>query len=156
MAHIFQKSLLTTALIAVLALVSLPLIGPVPVAALTCAECREIEKNRRAYSEELEQKGLELKAAFDKRAYDKVTQINLRLSELRKQLSELSAYGDACEKACKPETVKAEECRSLKIEIGKLESEGGQSADHVKRIDELYKNLLRCNQELRRALGKED
>ncbi|MCA1961242.1 MAG: hypothetical protein LDL33_10635 [Desulfomonile sp.] len=135
---------------------SLLVILPASALAITCRECREIEKNRRAYSEELEQKSQELKAAFEKRAYDKVAQINVRLSELRKQLTELAKHQDECASACRPDTVKAEECRALKLEIQKLESDEAPSAQQTKKIDDLYLDLLKCNQELRRLLGQEE
>lgn len=156
MVHIFRKSFLKAAQLAAAILMMLPVLIATPAFAITCEECQEIDKNRRAYSDELEQKSQELKAAFEKRAYDKVSQINVRLNDLRKQLAELSKHNQACVDACKPETVKAHECRGIKLEIRKLESEGLKAADQMKKIDDLYRDLLKCNQDLRRMLGDEE
>jgi len=142
--------------VALVVALSVLVIVPASALAMTCRECQEIEKSRRTYNEELEQKSQELKAAFEKRAYDKVAQINMKLSELRKQLTELGKHQEACASAGRPDAVKAEECHAIKLEIQKLESDEAPSADQTKKIDGLYQDLLKCNQDLRQLLGQEE
>jgi uncharacterized protein len=123
---------------------------------ITCEECQEVEKKVKAAQKELSEKGKELKVAFDKEQYATVTEVRNRMTELRSKLLQLRKQTAQCRDACKPEVVKAAECRKIKVTIGKLDSEGPQSADQIRRVDQLYRDLANCNDELRRMLGRSE
>ncbi|MEJ2717867.1 MAG: hypothetical protein P8182_12115 [Deltaproteobacteria bacterium] len=123
---------------------------------LTCEECQKIEKDVKAAQKELSEKANELKAAFDNKQYATVTEVRNRMNELRLKLLELRKQTAPCRDACKPDVVKAAECRKIEVEIGKLDSEGSQSADRIKQVDDLYRDLARCHDELRRLLGRSE
>lgn len=123
---------------------------------ITCEECREIDKNVKAAQKELTEKAKELKNAFDKKEYSTVTQVRNRMNEIRLKLLELRKQTDNCRDACRPDVVKAAQCRKIKTEIAKLDTEGPQSADQKKRVDQFYRDLAACNRELRRILGGSD
>jgi len=121
--------------------------------AITCAECREIEKTKRATNQELKDKRDEMQKANEEKQYHKVTLLSGQLAALRKKLVELDKKAEGCVTACKPDVVKREECQSIQSEIEKMESEPSQTEEQIKQIDDLYRNLLKCNKELRSVLG---
>ena len=120
---------------------------------ITCAECREIEKSKRAANQGLKDKWDEMQKANEEKQYAKVTALSGQLATLRKKLLELDKKAEGCGAACKPDVVKREECRALQCEIEKMESEPSQTEEQIKQIDDLYRNLLKCNKELRTILG---
>jgi hypothetical protein len=134
------------------------------VRAVTCEECREIEKNRQQIQEDVNSKEKDLNAAFEKKEFKKVREIRLSITELRKKIIELRSKDEECRNACRPDVVKAAECSKIREEIIKLEdsskpdekpaekSEGkseAKSEAEIAKIDGLYRDLQRCNKELR-------
>jgi len=112
-----------------------------------------METNRRAFSKEITDKSDELKSAFDKSQFTRVKELRARIDELRQKLLDLRKGAHECAEACKPDVVKREECQSLRLQIQKMESDSPDSEEHLKQVDQLYKDLLECNKELKRLLG---
>jgi hypothetical protein len=150
------------------------------VFAVTCEECREMEKNKQEIQQDVTAKDKDLSTAFEKKEFKKVGEIRSKVTELRKKLLELRSKDDECKNACRPDVVKAAECSKIRDEIIRLEdsskSEEKQgekseeksaekseekpeeksaekpeqkSADQIAKIDGLYRDLQRCNKELR-------
>ncbi|HTY26046.1 MAG TPA: hypothetical protein VMC85_23150 [Desulfomonilaceae bacterium] len=124
------------------------------VNAITCDECRETEKNKVRIQQEITAKDQDLKTAFEKKEFQKVRDIRNRVTEMRKQLNELRANDDKCKDACRPDVVKTAECAKIREEILKTEDES-QSREQIEKVDALYRDLLRCNNELK-LLKKSD
>ena len=91
------------------------------VRAVTCEECREIEKNRQQIQEDVNSKEKDLNTAFEKKEFKKVREIRLSITELRKKIIELRSKDEECRNACRPDVVKAAECSKIREEIIKLE-----------------------------------
>lgn len=121
--------------------------------AITCAECREIEKSKRSANQELKEKRDEMSKVFDQKQYGRVKELEGQTAALRKKLLELDKSAEGCAAACKPDAVKREECRAIQLDIAKMESEASQTEEETKQIDELYRTLLKCNKELRTLQG---
>jgi len=121
--------------------------------AITCDECRKIEKDMKERSAELADKKKELKTAFADAQFENVGQLRNRINELRVKLNDLRKNRSGCKEACKPEVVKQDRCRKIKLKIASMESEPEDSEDKNKRLDRLYNDLRRCNRELRDLLG---
>lgn len=158
------------------------------VRAVTCEECREIEKNRQHIQEDVNSKEKDLNAAFEKKEFKKVREIRLSITELRKKMLELRSKDEECRDACRPDVVKAAECSKIRDEIVKLENpseseekpkekseektevkseqksevkadekpetkpqekQEQKSEAEIAKIDGLYRDLQRCNKELK-------
>ncbi len=113
--------------------------------AITCDECREIEKNRASLEREISQKETSLKSAFDKKKFHEVTEIQKQILDLRKSFIELQKKDVGCKDACRPDLVKETECNRLMSQIVKLEED---SAADVDKVDALYRDLASCNKDL--------
>lgn len=112
-----------------------------------------MEQKRKSVESELFDKDRELKAAFDKKEFQKVATIRDDMTRKRKELIELQKKDQECKDACKPDAMKQDECDKIRIEIAKLE-ETATDAD-TEKIDTLYKDLVRCNKQLRELKGGE-
>jgi hypothetical protein len=142
------------------------------VRAVTCEECKEIDKNKQQIQEEVNSKEKDLSAAFEKKEFKKVREIRTKITELRKKMLELRSKDEECREACRPDVVKTAECSKIRDEIIKLEDalesankpaekseekpeEKAQAKqeqkpdDQIAKIDGLYRDLQRCNKELR-------
>lgn len=150
------------------------------VRAVTCEECREIDKNKQQIQEDVNSKEKDLNAAFEKKEFKKVREIRLKIIELRKKMLELRTKDEECRDACRPDVVKTAECSKIREEIIKLEypseseDKSGEKAEdkpeaksdekpetkpqekleqkseaEIAKIDGLYRDLQRCNKELR-------
>jgi hypothetical protein len=118
--------------------------------AITCEECKEIEKSRREAQAEVTEKNKELDSAFAKKEFMKIKETRERITELRKKILEWQKSSAECAEACRPDLVKGEECRKIKVEIEKKESEPSLSEEQIRNVDDLYRSLLQCNKELRK------
>lgn len=134
-------------------LVGLFVMVPWPVFSITCDECLNIEKEKKKMRKELSDSGEDLKEAFQRQEYVKVRGLRNRINELRKKLIDLRKTDVECRDACRPEEVKKSECQRLRREIVELETKEAQSEDQIKKVDELYAKLLKCNEEWRRMIG---
>lgn len=114
-------------------------------AAITCEECQELDKKKSLVQQQLTQKDKELTAAFEKRQFQKVTQVRQEVTALRKKLLDFKGDEDECKKACRPDVVKNLQCRKIMNDIIKLEE--SQEAD-AEKVDSLYRDLSKCNREL--------
>jgi hypothetical protein len=115
--------------------------------AITCEECLEIDKQENLIQTKLNKLTRELKEAFNNSKFNKVTEIRGKVNELRKKLILYKRKGQDCSTACKPEQIKNAECHELKLKIRDMESQ----ADHdTRKVDRLYRDLARCNNELAR------
>jgi hypothetical protein len=114
--------------------------------AITCDECKEIQKNKQNIQLELAQKDADLNAAFKQKNFQVVGDIRNRMLELRKKMIELRMADEKCEEACKPDLVKASECRKLMDEILRVES--AENAADEQKIDSLYREFQSCNKDL--------
>jgi len=132
----------------VIAAVALLLAISASAFAVTCEECQEIEKKKEAGQQELTQKDKEISAAFEKKQFQKVTQIRSEITLLRRKLLQMRSQDEECKKACLPEVVKDLECKKLQAELLKLDSDDS-TADTVK-IDGLYRDLAQCKREMER------
>jgi predicted RNase H-like nuclease (RuvC/YqgF family) len=115
------------------------------VQAITCEECKEMERNRASLESQITQKDNALKAAFDKKQFQEVTEIRRQVLELRRSLIELQKKDVGCKDACRPDAMKDSECSRLRSEIIKLEDD---PASPVDKVDALYRNLANCNKDL--------
>jgi hypothetical protein len=126
------------------------------VFAVTCEECREIDKNKGATQQDITEKDKELATAFEKKEFQKVRDIRSKVIELRKKILDLRAKDEECRQACQPDVVKTAECSKIREEIIKAEDEPKseekpqeKSEDQIAKIDALYRDLQRCNKELK-------
>lgn len=115
--------------------------------AITCDECKEIEKNRSSVEREISVKESSLKAAFDKKQFHEVTEMQKQILDLRKNLIELQKKDVGCKDACRPDTVKEAECNGIRAQILKLEEE---APSDVNKVDALYRDLATCSKDLAR------
>jgi hypothetical protein len=134
----------------------LVLFTAVQVSAVTCEECREIEKNKTEAQREITEKDKDLTTAFEKKEFVKVRDIRSKVTELRKKVLDLRAKDEECKQACRPDVIKAAECSKIREEILKLEGESKpeeepkeKSEEQIAKIDALYRDLQRCNKELK-------
>jgi hypothetical protein len=125
---------------------SLVLAVAAPIFAVTCEECQEMEKKKDAGQQELAQKDKEISVAFEKKQFQKVTQIRSDITALRRKLLQMRSQDEDCKKACLPEAVKDLECKKLEAELLKLDSE--DSTADTEKIDALYRDLSRCKREM--------
>ncbi len=123
--------------------------GAASARSATCEECQELDKIKAVAQQQLTEKEKALEAEFKKKAFQKVTEIRSDINNLRKKLMELEDKSKGCQDACKPDVIKNLECQKLRSEINALETApSGHEAD-AKKVDELYRDLRRCNKELR-------
>jgi hypothetical protein len=135
---------------------SLVIFTAVQLSAMTCEECREIEKTKAETQRDITDKDKDLTTAFEKKEFLKVRDIRSKVTELRKKLLDLRAKDEECRQACRPEVIKAAECSKIREEILKLEDESKpeeepkeKSEEQIAKIDALYRDLSRCNKELK-------
>ena len=114
--------------------------------ALTCDDCKEIHKGKQSIQQELLQKDSELNAAFQQKNFQQVNDLRTKMLELRKKMIEFRSQDEKCEQACRPDIVRASECKKLMEEILRLESTAGET-DNTK-IDAMYKEFQICNHDL--------
>ncbi len=138
---------------AIVVVVGLILVMPWPVFSITYERCQEIEKEKVQVRKEIAEGEEEMKSAFRQRQYDKVKALRNSITELRKRLVELRKTDTDCREASKPEEVKKSECEKIKRELLALDTDEQQSEEQIKKIDELYRRLLRCNEEWRRMVS---
>ncbi|MBI5571079.1 MAG: hypothetical protein HY914_14135 [Desulfomonile tiedjei] len=117
--------------------------------AITCKECREMENQKLKLQEELEMKEQRLKSAYEAKQVREVTELRTRIVELKRQLLDLRKEDAVCREACRPDVVKEADCNDIRAEILKLEESSDAGGD-VAAVDKLYKDLARCNEDLRR------
>lgn len=123
------------------------------VFALTCEECREIEKNVSLLQRELKEKDNQLKDFFNKREFKKINEIQQRVDEITKELIKLKSSNNDCTDACKPDMIKKMECRKLCDEIVEMEGKPDSDSDAAKeKIDARYRELANCNAELEKLI----
>ncbi|MGO9116202.1 MAG: hypothetical protein ACLQPD_01175 [Desulfomonilaceae bacterium] len=135
---------------------SLVIFTAAQLSAMTCEECREIEKTKAETQQEITAKDKDLTTAFEKKEFLKVRDIRNKVTELRKKLLDLRAKDEECRQACRPDVIKAAECSKIREEIIKLEDESKpeeepkeKSEEQIAKIDALYRDLQRCNKELK-------
>jgi hypothetical protein len=120
---------------------------------LTCDDCKAILKNKQSVQQELAQKDTELNAAFQNKNFKLVNDLRAKMLELRKKMIEFRSNDEQCEQVCKPDIVKAGECKKLMDEILRLESLSNE-ADYNK-IDVKYRDFQQCHHDLEK-LKKSD
>jgi hypothetical protein len=135
---------------------SLVIFTAVQVSAITCEECREIEKTKAETQREITDKDKDLTTAFEKKEFTKVRDIRTKVTDLRKKLLDLRTKDEECRQACRPDVVKAAECSKIREEIIKAEDEPKsedepkeKSEEQIAKTDALYRDLQRCNKELK-------
>jgi hypothetical protein len=111
--------------------------------ALTCEECKELNKTKQSILQQLLKKDEELNAAFNKKNFSEVGEIRNKMLELRKKMIELRGTDEKCEEACKPDIVKGVECRKIIEDILRLEA--AENAANDVQVDALYRELKTCN-----------
>ncbi len=117
---------------------------------ISCEECLKNDKEKRQIAAELDQKSKELTSAMDGKQYDKVKKLDQDITELKKKQFQLRKNEAECKKACTPEVIKKNECQNLKLQIREKELNSVPTKGEIERIDALYRDLRRCNVELRR------
>ncbi len=117
---------------------------------ITCEECREMDQQRNKARTEMSRKEEDLEKALTRRDARRISQIRIEMTELRKKMLALAGKSDECEIACNPYIVKETQCSKLKSEIVALDSDEQVEASIREKVDELYKKLLECNQELKK------
>ncbi len=128
-------------------------LGAAPVFAITCRECQNLEQEKRALQQELDELRQVINTAFQQKKYKDVKATNKRINEIRRKLMDIREFDDQCRDACRPDVVKRDECTRLKKEILSLESSGAISEEQIAKVDKLYLDLRRCNRELRELEG---
>lgn len=119
------------------------------VFAVTCEECREIEKNVSLLQRELKEKDVQLKDLFNKREFKKINEIQQRVDDITKELIKLKSSNNDCTDACKPDMIKKMECKKLCDEIVEMEGKPDSDNEQTKeKIDARYRELANCNSEL--------
>jgi hypothetical protein len=113
--------------------------------AITCDECRDIDRNRVSLERDIAQKESALQTAFDKKKFHEVTEIRKQVLDLRKNLIELQKKDVGCKDACRPDVVKETECIRIRSQIIKLEED---PQAEVEKVDALYRELANCNKDL--------
>ncbi len=116
--------------------------------AITCEECKEMEKTRTRIQQELSAYEKDLADAYEKKQFQKVRDLRAKMTDLRKQVLDTKAHDERCQRACRPDVVKQEQCTKIRNEIVKLE-EAPESEQDTAKVDALYKDLLKCNTELK-------
>lgn len=116
--------------------------------AITCEECKEMEKTRTRIQQELSAEEKDLANAYEKKEFQKVRDLRAKMTELRKQVLDTKAHDERCQHACRPDVVKQAQCSKIRNEIVKME-EASESEQDTAKVDALYKDLLRCNTELK-------
>jgi len=117
---------------------------------ISCEECLKNDKEKRQVAGELDAKSKELTAAMNGKQYDKVKKLDQDITELKKKQLQLRKTEAECKKACTPEVIKKNECQNLKLQIRDKESSSAPTKEEIERIDALYRDLRRCNVELKR------
>ncbi|AFM27122.1 hypothetical protein [Desulfomonile tiedjei] len=113
--------------------------------ALTCEECKELNKTKQSILQQLLKKDEELNAAFNKKNFSEVGEIRNKMLELRKKMIELRGTDEKCEEACRPDIVKGVECRKIIEDILRLEAV--ENTVDEAQVDALYRQLKTCNSE---------
>jgi hypothetical protein len=119
--------------------------------AITCEECKGLEKNRKETQEELSQRRKELQDALGESNIPKAKSLRDAVDGLRGRLRGLEGDMKPCKDACRPDAIKKEECLRIKREIVTMESSGDSA-----KVDARYRDLAKCNVELRRLLKQTD
>ena len=127
---------------------TLLVMAPGKLCAITCEECKDMEKKRANVQQELSIKEKELNAAFEKKEFLKVREIRTSMTDLRKQLLDAKAHEEKCQYACRADVVQQAKCAKLREEIVKME-EAPESEQDIAKVDALYRDLLRCDTELK-------
>jgi len=117
---------------------------------ITCDECREIERNRAQVQMDLSRKEKDLDRHLQRRDVRQVTEIRKQINELRRTLMGVKAKEDECKTACRPDVLKDQECHKLMEQIAGMESQEAASQSETRKIDALYGELSKCNQELKK------
>ena len=120
------------------------------VHAITCEECIERDKNIQIIRDKLTKKSSELKEALDAKRFRKIRELNKEILELKKEQLKLNKDRGDCQKACSPDVMKKNECNNLKAKIVEKESKDSLTKDEINEVDEMYKDLQRCNEQLKR------
>ncbi len=119
-----------------------------PARCVTCDECQELDKNKAVTQQELTQKEKDLETSFKKKEFQKVTEIRILITDLRKKLMDIEDKSKDCRDACKPDVIKEAKCRKLRGEINTLESAPSGTGTDAEKVDALYRDLRQCNKEL--------
>ena len=117
---------------------------------ITCDECRELDKNKAQLQTELTRKEKELERYLQRRDVRLLTETRKQVNDLRRNLINSGRHENECRAACKPDVLKEAECQKLMEEIVRLESQEPQEQNETAKIDSLYLDLSRCNQDLRK------
>jgi hypothetical protein len=116
--------------------------------AVTCEECRDMEKQKAALGQQIGDEAKKIQEAMDKKQFPQALEIRNRVNEMRKRVNEITLRVEKeCRDACRPDVVKAAECGRIRQEIASLDSSNLPPADQEK-VDRLYRDLLRCNEDL--------
>jgi len=109
-----------------------------------------MDKTRSQIQLDLARKDKELEAAVQKRDFRKITELRSGIVEIRRKVLNLITQSAKCKDACKPDVIKQTECHKLMEEIAGLESKEQAEDSEREKIDELYRKLLDCNEELKK------
>lgn len=90
--------------------------------AITCDECRELQKQRSDVQVELARKERELDRAVTRKDFRKISELRTDVNQLRSQLLNMGGRDAECSVACRPDVIKEAECLKLLEEIEGLES----------------------------------
>jgi len=117
---------------------------------MTCDECSEMDRRRSQAQVEMSRKEQDLEKALKTRHLARIAQIRGEITELRKTLLSMADKVDECAMACHPYTVQEAQCTKLKEEILALDTDDQTEASTRAKIDDLYKRLLECNNDLKK------
>ncbi|MFH1117061.1 MAG: hypothetical protein V1792_24350 [Pseudomonadota bacterium] len=116
---------------------------------VTCDECRDFDKQRSRTQLDLSRKERQMEKAFKKKEFRQVTDLRSEITELRRKLLQLKSKEQECNVACRPDVVKAANCRKLVREIVELDKDELTTKEDRAKIDEKYNELETCNSELK-------
>jgi hypothetical protein len=117
---------------------------------VTCDECREFDKQRARTQIDLSREERLMEKAFKKKEFRMVTEIREKITELRRTLLKLKSREPECKIACRPDVVKAANCKKLVVEIAELDKDELTTKEEREKIDEKYNDLASCNRELKK------
>lgn len=137
----------------VLILLGLWLLGWGGVAlSITCEECQALKKKKDELEQQIEERTKKIQQALDKKQAPRAIDPKLlkEVTEFRKEIGEIARKLEKeCEDACKPEVVKEAECARIRKAIAEQENPEALE-EFQEKVDRLYRDLLRCNEELAR------
>jgi hypothetical protein len=126
-------------------------VAPTIARDITCQECKNLEKSRKEAQDELTQRRKELQEALSESNIPKAKTVRDAVDALKNKIRGMEGEMKPCKDACRPDRVKQDECLGIMREIVEMEPQGD-----TEKVDARYRDLAKCNAELRKLLKRND